>query len=51
MLRRMERRFETDPEARLEQIMSAQLEDLDFQTDSVLVAQTIEEMFDGAGID
>ena len=51
MILLLNRKFGTIPEARLEQIGSARLEDLNFWTEAVLVSQSIDEVFDLASLD
>ncbi len=51
LIRLLKRKFGTVPEARLEQIESAPLADLEFWTEAVLVARTVDEVFDLANLD
>ena len=51
LIRLLRRKFGTVPAARLEQIESAPLADLEFWTEAVLVAQTVDEVFDLANLD
>ena len=51
LIRLLRRKFGTVPAARLEQIESAPLADLEFWTEAVLVAQTVDEVFNRAGLD